>query len=454
MAGPGFPWRRARREPIVLALLAFALLTPVYVVSSQDVSRLCLTRALLDGRATISHCAGKAVDRARYGGRTYSDKAPGMSLLAAPAVAALGLPPATRWSFGRNLRIWLLRVSTSGIAFVLLTFALGRAAEGLVGGSGAFTAVTFAAGTLTAGLAATTFDQVTAAALGFAAFLLAWRGGPAFAGLAAGAAILVEYQAALAVAAVAVYVALGGVRPLARFLAGTAPGVVSLAAYDALVFGSPWHASYRYVANRYAREQASGFFGISFPRSHSVELVLLGDRGLLVASPIVLAAAVGLVFLARCHRREAAVCAAVTVAYLLLEFGYFLPYGGVSPGPRFLIPALPFLWLGVPYAFRAARKTTAVLAVASSLASTALALSWSWGSTVGYRETVWGEIARAAVEAHPRLRRELAGTVLSPLGLTPYAAAFVVLGCVCAALAAAATPARNTAASATPGRPG
>ncbi len=34
-----------------------------------------------------------------------------------------------------------------------------------------------------------------------------------------------------------------------------------------------------------------------------------------------------------------------------LSFGYFLPYGGVSPGPRFFIPAVPFLAVGLAPAF-------------------------------------------------------------------------------------------------------
>ena len=133
-----------------------------------------------------------------------------------------------------------------------------------------------------------------------------------------------------------------------RFAAGALPGLLGLGLYDWAAFGSPLHVSYRYVANGYAHAQAQGLFGISWPRWHSVELVLVGDRGLLIASPVLVLAAAGLPLFARRHRREAAVCAAVTVCFLLLEFGYFLPYGGVSPGPRFLIPALPFLALGTP----------------------------------------------------------------------------------------------------------
>lgn len=439
----GFPWRRPRRERIVLVLVALASLTPVYVVSSQDLSRLCLTRAIVAGRLTISPCVGKGVDRARYQGRTYSDKAPGMSFLAVPAAVLSDLPAPTEWHFNRDFHVWTVRLLTSGLAFLLLAFMIGRTAEGIAAGSGALVAVSVALGTLTGGLAATTFDQVTAAALGFSAFLIAWRGQPGRAGLLAGLAVTVEYQAALIAAAVAVYLMLTSGRRCTRYFAGLAAGAVALGLYDWAAFGSPFHLSYRYVANGYTNNQRAGFFGLSFPRWHAIETVLIGDRGLLIASPVLLAASVGLVLLARTHRWEAATCAVITVAYLALEFCYFLPYGGISPGPRFLIPALPFLGLGLAPAFQQLKRLTGALALLSVLASTTLALTWSWGSSLGYRQTIWGELLRALTRAHSRLRYDLTSNVLTWAGLSPTVCAFAVALSACLALAAAWNPTRE-----------
>ena len=90
----------------------------------------------------------------------------------------------------------------------------------------------------------------------------------------------------------ALYVALGGVRPAARYVLGVLPGAVLLGAYDWAAFGSALHPSYRYVANKYAAAQATGLFGITLPRWHSTTQVLFGDRGILVASPVLLAALV------------------------------------------------------------------------------------------------------------------------------------------------------------------
>ena len=67
------PWAKPRYEIALLALVAVAALLPVYPGSTQDVSRLCLSRAVLHGHLTIQPCASKSIDRAIYQGREYSD---------------------------------------------------------------------------------------------------------------------------------------------------------------------------------------------------------------------------------------------------------------------------------------------------------------------------------------------------------------------------------------------
>ncbi|MDP9293999.1 MAG: hypothetical protein M3O90_06185, partial [Actinomycetota bacterium] len=57
----------------------------------------------------------------------------------------------------------------------------------------------------------------------------------------------------------------------------------------------------------------------------------------------------------------------IALADLVYNSGYRLLFGGYSPGPRFLIPALPFLVLGLTASFRRFPASTAVLAVCSAL---------------------------------------------------------------------------------------
>ena len=111
-----------------------------------------------------------------------------------------------------------------------------------------------------------------------------------------------------------------------------------------------------------------------------MHLVLYGRGGLLVISPVVAAAALGLVLLGRRFRAEAIVCGAVTLAFVVLSCGYFDPYGGLSPGPRYLIPALPFLALGLGPAFASRFRLTALLAGLSVIAITGLTLTWASGT--------------------------------------------------------------------------
>src|SRR4051794_13856687 len=355
-------WRGYPRERLLLALVAVSTLGVINPPNVQDITRLSLSRSIAErGSVDIDPYHRLTTDRAFYNGHWYSDKAPGLSLLAIPTVEALrGLDAISgsrsRLPIWKHVgHIWLIRVLTSGIGLLAAAFVLGRAAESLRPGHAAPVVITFALGTLAGPLGVTSFEHVVAAAFGFAAFVVATRRRSLapLPGALAGAAVLVEYQAALIALVVAIYVAVRyGWRWLLGFCAGGVPAAIGLGAYDWAAFGSPLHLSYKYVANQYTKEQQQGFFGIGTPTLHGARLVFLDGKGLLVVSPVLVAAAAGLVLLwRRGIRAEAAVCIAVTVLFLFANMAYFEPYGGDSPGPRFLVPALPFLALGLTEAY-------------------------------------------------------------------------------------------------------
>ena len=368
-----------RFEPLVLALVALAALPVISLTGPQDRTRYELTRHLVL-RHTLVVEPG-LFDRAVFGGRSYSDKAPGMSFLAVPAfelerVTGIAKAP-SGWKAEGDLSLWLMRVLTSGVPFLVAVFLVGRLADLLVEGAGALVAATFGAATMAAPLAPTFFEHDAAAALAIAAFACAWlarsRVGIVGAGLAAGTAVLFQYAAGLVALALLVYSG----RRAAWFLLGVLPPAVALGAYDWAAFGSPFHLSYRYVANPFAERQHHGFFGIGVPSAHGLREVLVGNRGLVVFSPVLLAAAVGLWLLwRRGDRAEAAVAGAVSVLFVLLAAGYFLPYGGGSPGPRFAGPALPFLALGLALALARFTWPTLALAFASAALMSVDAMTW------------------------------------------------------------------------------
>jgi hypothetical protein len=111
---------------------------------------------------------------------------------------------------------------------------------------------------------------------------------------------------------------------------------------------------------------ASGFFGVSTPSLPTMAELLFAPIGLIRLSPVLAAAGVGVALLyRRGQRAEAVLIAAVALGYLVYNSGYYQPFGGFVPGPRFLVPLVPFLGIPLALAFRRLPLTTAALSVVS-----------------------------------------------------------------------------------------
>jgi hypothetical protein len=365
--------RRPYRERILLLLVALTAFAFAYGPGWPDVSRLGLTQSIaLDGTLRIDRYASQTGDKSFYGAHWYSDKAPGVSLVALPAFEAFratslaGRREEETGIWRRRATLWAARFLTGGLFFCACVLLVGRAAEALRPGKGAACAATFALGTMAMPLAATTFGHLAAGALSFAAFLLALRERPAAAGAFAGTAVVFEYPAVLAAAVIGLYLIWRSrrVAPVARFVGAAVPPLAILALYDAAAFGAPAHLSYRY--SRFGGQHRD-FYGVGLPSLHSLGTVLIGHRGLLTFSPVLVLAAGGLVLLwRRGLRAEATASGAVVVLFLMLAAGNWDPLGGLAPGPRYLAPALPFLALGLPELYARAPLLTSVLALAST----------------------------------------------------------------------------------------
>ena len=109
-----------------------------------------------------------------------------------------------------------------------------------------------------------------------------------------------------------------------------------------------------------------GFFGITAPKPASALDLLVANRGTLTLTPVIAAALAGLLIMWRRGERrpEVATIGAVALVYFY-NSGYWLAFGGGSPGPRFLIPALPFIALGLATAYRRLPAIALALAIPS-----------------------------------------------------------------------------------------
>jgi len=341
--------------------------------------RLFATLSIIeDGDATIDQFDGLTIDKARFGEHTYSDKAPGVTLMAIPAAAAvnavtgvqsrdlsLSMYDAASGDF-LKLRERAIAATTAAVLTAAAAVAVFALATGLGAslGAGVFAALAFALGTPMWGWSTTLFGHAPVAALFAVALWAAWRGTAdarpstghaALVGGALGWAVVVEFSAVITGFAIGAY-ALWQLRrfaPRDRLRAGAAAAIPAalaaavLVGYNLFAFGEPFRLGYQGVVGFDGMNQ--GLFGLTYPKRAVLWEITFGTRrGLLWVAPIVVAGLFGLILLVRERRTRALGVMALTGTLIVLLYNASYAYwdGGNSTGPRHMVPALAYLALG------------------------------------------------------------------------------------------------------------
>ena len=313
----------------------------------------------------------------------YSYYGIGMSLL-------MALPYWVAERLHQDAGVFVMGVNAAVVAATAVTvFALGLAMRATSLQSLTAAALTVF-GTLLLPYVATGFSEPSVALAIALGLIGVQTNRPVMAGAAAGFALLMRVDSALLVVpvlGVAAWVA--GARSwqaALRFSVALLPAVMITAAYDTLRFGAPWRLGYTYAT--FNHPLVAGLYGLLFSPA----------AGLFIYVPLLPVALFGL-FLAMRRLPVLASAALVLLAVRVLVYAVWFGWSAYwAWGPRYLVPAMPVLavglvevcrrWSGIHLAMKAA--LTLVLGVSGMVQVV--------GAAVGYEHAA---MFSALLRAHP-----------------------------------------------------
>lgn len=389
-------------------------------------SRIDMVMAIVnEGTFKIDQYVENTVDYAKVGDHYYSDKAPGVSFLGVPLYA--GLKELVDTTQVKNLTTRLaaseafqntLREEGSGVlgnkvhfalAQVMLTFTLAALPTAVLGvlmyrllgkmihEKEPRIVVVLAYGLLTPvfAYAGAYYGHQLSALLLFGAFYLifipnhpipAWR--LLVVGFLLSYSVITEYPAALGAITIGIYAVYSLYKRKQRLwgVAWLLPGIILIASgwmlYNQTVFGGPLELGYSY-SELWSTTHSTGFLSLTQPKLEIMWEITFGlFRGLFILSPWLLLAVPGYVIWGKnpTYRAEWLVSLTIVLLYFLFNTSSSMWWGGYSIGPRYFLPALPFL--AIPVTFVLIPMFRNVLGIAVSVTLFVLSFVTTWGLTL------------------------------------------------------------------------
>jgi hypothetical protein len=367
---PGRLSFRARSSLLLALFLVVAFGPLVAPVTSQPGSRLALTAALAEHGTVDIRGYPLGIDRATYNGHLRSDKAPGQPVLAVPAYLAadaVGAQSAAHLRQVGNLTAWWVTFWTAFVPFVALVVLMYLVASRYSKpGPAIGAAVGLGVCTMMLPHAVNLYGATLAAFAAYAAWAILSRRSPSngqllVAGALAGASVAAEYETAIVFAVLAVVAARQVRGRVAWFVLGAAGPALAVAWYQTAAFGRPWRTAHEYYATPAIRREIVGY---ARPGWRGIDATFFGSHGLLFTNVIVLVGLAAALMLIRSPngdiRRHALVAVVIAVPYLALCVVWKGTPALEEPGPRYMIPVLPFLAVPLASAWPRWRRVAVV----------------------------------------------------------------------------------------------
>lgn len=166
-------------------------------------------------------------------------------------------------------------------------------------------------------------------------------------------------------------------RPVIWLALGSLPAVLLSGAYNFSIYGSPFQLGYEYSV-LWQGSHSIGLMSLTFPTIDGLWGITFSPyRGLFFFSPFLILAIPGFICFWQTgrHRKEFWLMMWATTSFILFNASSVMWSGGFSVGPRYLIPALPFITFPIIFFLDAVDRRLSMFTFVG-LAFVSLCLIW------------------------------------------------------------------------------